>query len=741
MRSMAPYAILAATTACLAFVAPLSADAGTPSKLLHGAWTNTRLSPDRRADLLLQAMTPDEQASLLHGSMPLFMRPMPAGVVASAGYFDGVPRLGVPALRESDASLGVANAGRVNDDAAPLPSGLALAATWSPALAFDGGAMIGKEARQKGFNIMLAGGVNLVRDARNGRNFEYLSEDPLLSGVMAGASIRGIQSQHIVSTTKHFVLNDQETGRQIYSANIAEAPFRESDLLAFEIAIEKGDPGSVMCAYNRINGVYACENAALLTGVLKQDWGWRGWVMSDWGAVHSLGAAMAGLDQESGQQLDEKVFFDAPLRQAAKAGDIPTSRVHDMAHRILRSLFAKGVMDPAPAAGPLDTAADSAVSGRTADQGIVLLKNQAGLLPLAKGARRIVVIGSHADIGVLSGGGSSQVVPLGSVKFPAPKGAPSWGGGIVYQPSSPLKAIQARAGVAVTFNDGADPAAAAALAKGADVAVVFASQWSTEGLDVDLSLPGGQDALIEAVAAANPRTIVVLETGGPVLAPWLDKAGAVLEAWYPGAQGGEAVARVLFGEVNPSGRLPVTFPAAEDQLPRPQLPGAGEAPPEGGAAPASAPKPFDVDYPEGSDVGYRWFAKTGRTPLFPFGYGLSYTTFRHTGLRVSGGRTLTISLKVTNTGPRAGIDTPQVYLDKAPTRTQQRLLGWSRVALKPGESRQVKLVADRRLLADWDVKSHGWRLAGGAYTVSLGAHSAARDLHASAEVAAAVLGP
>ena len=254
-----------------------------------------RLSPDRRAELLLRAMTLEEQVSLLHGSMPAFLRPLPPGVQMSAGYVPGIARLGVPALRESDASLGVANAGRKDDDATPLPSGLALASTFSPQLLFQGGAMIGKEARQKGFNVMLAGGANLVRDPRNGRNFEYLGEDPLLAGVLDGASIRGIQSQHVVSTAKHFALNDQETGRTSLSADIGEAALRESDLLAFEIAIETGKPGSVMCAYNRINGVYACENPTLLNGVLKHDWGWPGWVMSDWGAVHSLASATAGL--------------------------------------------------------------------------------------------------------------------------------------------------------------------------------------------------------------------------------------------------------------------------------------------------------------------------------------------------------------------------------------------------------------------------------------------------------------
>ena len=705
-------------------VAAAGESAGAP----NAPWMDARLSPDRRADLVLQRMSLDDEIGLLHSDFPLFLRLLPPGVMKSAGYVPGIPRLGVPALHESDASLGVANAGRDDDDATPLPSGLALASTWSASLAFDGGAMIGKEARQKGFNVMLAGGVNLLRDPHNGRNFEYLGEDPLLAGTLDGASIRGIQSQHVISTAKHFVINDQETGRESLSANITEAALRESDLLAFELAIETGNPGSVMCSYNRINGVYACENPLLMTA-LKRDWGWRGWVMSDWGAVHSLKSATAGLDQESGQQLDKQVFFDKPLKQAVTAGEIPASRVRDMAHRILRSLFAIGVIDHPLSPGGLDTVADAAVSARVAEQGIVLLKNQGGLLPLTARGGEIVVIGSHANVGVLSGGGSSQVIPSGSIRFPAPKGAPAWGAGVVYHPSSPLKAIQARAGGAeVRYNDGTDPAVAAALAKGADVAVVFAHQWATEGVDVSLTLPDDQDALIEAVAAANPRTIVVLETGGPVLMPWLDKVGAVLEAWYPGARGGDAIAGVLYGQIDPSGRLAASFPASEDTSPH-------------GEPAAASPAPIAVDYDEGSDVGYRWYAKTGRKPLFPFGYGLSYTSFRYGALKAKGGRRLSVSFRVANTGARAGIETPQVYLSRGPVRRRQRLIGWSRVALAPGESRRVTIVADPRLLANWNDRAHGWSLDGGAYEVFVGPNSAEASLKGRARLQPASLRP
>jgi beta-glucosidase len=733
--------MMGACAAALSLALPglaVSAGAKAPA---NWPWMNPKLSPDARAELVLARLSLDQQIALLHGSMPVFLGPKkPAHVQISAGWLPGLPEFGIPDLTESDASLGVANAGRKDDDATPLPSGMALAATWDAKTAFAAGAMIGKQARQKGFNVLLAGGANLLRDPRNGRNFEYLGEDPLLAGTLAGATIKGIQSNHIVSTTKHFALNDQETGRMVLDAKIDEAAFRESDLLAFEIAIETGHPGSVMCAYNRVGGTYACENPFLLTQVLRTDWKYPGWVMSDWGAVHGVAAAKAGLDQESGQQLDKQVFFDKPLRAAVASGEISKARVHEMAHRYLRSLFAAGAVDHPIQAGGLDTAADAQVAGRAGEQGIVLLKNDGGVLPLMAGAKRIAVIGGHADIGVISGGGSSQVIPPGSKTFPKPKGAPQWGGGQVYYPSSPLAAIKARAPSAtVTFNDGEDPAAAAALAKASDVVVVFATQWSTEGMDIAMSLDGGQDALVAAVAQANPRTAVVLETAGPVLMPWRDRAAAIVEAWYPGALGGEAIAKVLFGEVNPQGRLPATFPASVDQLARPVLPGADQHIVE--TLTPSTAKPFDVVYAEGSDIGYRAYARSGQTPLYPFGYGLSYTRFRYSGLKVTGGKTLTASFTVTNAGARAGTDTPQVYLTAGPKRTQQRLIGWSKVTLKPGEARQVTVTAPARMLANWDAGAHGWRLDGGAYRIAVGPDAATAALKGSAKVAAAKLKP
>jgi beta-glucosidase len=704
-------------------------------------WSNTALSPDERAKLLDQALTTKERIGLLHGiyAVPVFGKPLPPGAVGSAGFIPGIERLGVPAQQESDASLGVANPFNVRPGAGntPLPSGLALAATFDADAAYQGGAMIGQEAWRSGFNVLLAGGANLARDPRNGRNFEYLGEDPLLAGTLDGASIRGIQDQHVISTMKHFALNDQETGRHSLSAKIGEAAFRETDLLAFELAYEGGHPGSVMCAYNKVGGSYACSSDMLLNGILKGDWGFPGYVMSDWGAVHGLADVKAGLDQQSGEQFDSKVFLGKPLDDAVQSGAIPAARVSEMSRRILRSMFAVGLFEHPPIKTPLDVEADAKVARRVAEEGTVLLANPSGLLPLSHEVKRIVVIGGHADSGVLSGGGSSQVVPVGG-------GAPAIAMGgegvtaafrtMVFDPSSPLKAIKAKtSGAEVRFIDGSYPSAAAALARGADAVVIFATQWMIEGEDVpDLTLPNGQDALIEAVAAANPKTVVVLETGGPVLMPWLGSVGAVVEAWYPGARGGDAIADILFGDVNPSGRLPVTFPVSTAQLPRPEIPGFG----------MKDGTEFEVDYTiEGADVGYRWFARKKLKPLFPFGFGLSYTHFDYANLKVEGGDSLKIDFDVRNSGKTAGQDVPQVYLTDAAGKARMRLVGWQRVSIQPGETVHVSLTADPRLLADFDEAEHEWRIDAGRYQVALGTSATDLKLRGAAELKPAKVKP
>ena len=694
-------------------------------------WMNTALSPDERAKLLERAMTPEEKIGLLHGKVgtPFRGEPMPDGAIGSAGYIPAIPRLGVPALQESDAGLGVANPGNVRpgDDATALPATLGLAATWSPDLAYRSGVVIGNEARRKGFNVMLAGGMNLARDPRNGRNFEYFGEDPLLAGTLAGEAVRGIQSQNVISTVKHFALNDQETGRLSLDARIAEDAFRESDLLAFQIAIERGKPGAVMCAYNRVNGAYACGNDWLLNRVLKGDWKYPGWVMSDWGAVHDLDYATKGLDQQSGEQIDTQVFFGEPLKRAAAAGVVPPARISDMVRRVLRSMFAAGLFDTPSDEGPIDYDAHASEVRKVADQAIVVLRNEHSTLPIARSTKRVAVIGGYAEFGVISGGGSSLVNPVGGPALRVPLGGEgqfAFWREINVTPSSPLRAMRALVseGSEVLFNDGRYPSDAARLAASADVAIVFGLQWMTENFDApDLTLPHGQDELIRAVAAANPRTVVVLETGGPVLMPWLDKAAAVVAAWYPGQRGGDAIADVLFGVADPGGRLPITFPASESQLPRPEIPGYG--PPER--------LPVTVEYREGSDVGYRDFARRSQKPLFAFGYGQSYTTFSYAGLEVGGTTDVTVSFTATNTGMRPGYAVPQIYLTGGPGGPDRRLLGWGKALLAPGESKRFTVQVDSRLLAKYSTQARGWQVAAGKYEIALGA--SAEDLVARIE--------
>jgi beta-glucosidase len=660
-----------------------------------------------RARELVAQMTEDEKFSWLSGPMaiPLGDEQKPEGALGSAGFFPAIERLGIPAMQQADASLGVGNLGNVRpgDNATGLPSSLLLGATFNPQLAFEAGALVGREASQKGFNVQLAGGANLIREPRGGRNFEYIAEDPLLTGLLAGNSVAGIQAQGVVSTVKHFAVNAQETGRVMASSNMREAALRESDLLAFQLAIEIGQPGAVMPGYNLVNGEYASENAYLLNTVLKQQWAYPGWVMSDWGATHSTDkAALAGLDVQSGANLDDAHYFGDALREAVREGRVPQARIDDMVARILRSLIAVGALDRQPAPPQsIDYNQHKLIAQRQAEEGIVLLKNAGHALPLQQRAQRLLVIGAHADHGVLCGGGSSAVTPLGSLSRP---GTDIMGMQVakVYQPSSPLQAIREESSAKqVDFLDGSDVQLAAAQAELADAVIVFAQEWRSEALDAEgLNLPDGQDALIEAVAQRNPKTIVVLQTGGPVLMPWLNSVAAVLAAWYPGSGGGPAIAGVLFGRVNPSGRLPVTFPASEAQLPRPEQ----IDPLTTTSNPATPRKggiiPIDYDI-EGSDVGYRWYAREQLTPLFPFGFGLSYTQFELSQLRVN--TDLSTTVQVANTGAQAGAAVVQIYVAKGGEQGfVKRLAGFQKVMLGPGQQVDIRVPLEPRILARFD---------------------------------------
>ena len=695
---------------------------------------------DVRARDVEARMTDDERFSLLLGIMgsgemwPLRDERIPADVPMSAGYVPGVPRLGVPALLMSDAGLGVTNPGfRPGDTATALPAGLALAASFNPPLARSAGELIGREARSHGFNVQLAGAMNLARDPRNGRNFEYLSEDPLLSATIAAESINGIQHQGVISTVKHYSLNCNETNRHWLDAVIDPDAHRESDLLAFEIAIERSQPGAVMTAYNKVNGDYAGGNAVLINDVLKGDWGYRGWVMSDWGATPSWEFALHGLDQECGAQIDAVFWgseaFSDRLRAAYSDGRFPKERLSDMVRRILRSMFAVGI-DRRQAAPAPDLTAHQEIALQIARQGIVLLKN-GGILPLApESSARIAVIGGHAQLGVPVGCGSSAVVPPGGYAAVIPIGGAALTASLrnlYLLPSSPLEALRRQFPHAqIEFDPGVSPGEAVLAARRADLVIVFGIRVEGEGFDsADLSLPWGQDAMIAAAAAANANTVVVLETGNPAEMPWRDSVNAIVQAWYPGQAGGQAIAEVISGQVNPSGRLPITFPVDLAQTPRPELPDLG----------APLGTSTTIHYSEGADVGYRWFAKTSQDPMFAFGHGLSYTRFEYRDLVVTGGNTVRASFSVVNIGDCTGADVPQLYLTAAPGEQRLRLLGFERVELGPGAFHRVTIEADPRLLARYDGNAHAWRIEPGNHAVAVGASAVALRLVGEVELA------
>lgn len=699
-------------------------------------WMNPKLSPDERADLLLKQMTLDEKIQLVHGSfgaaLPQLVPTAPAGALGGDGFVPGIPRLGIPDLNLIGAGLGVTDLGhRKNGQSTALPSSLAETSSWDPKIGYEAGTVIGEETRDEGFNVSLGGGIDVTRDPGNGRNFEYHGEDPLLAGKITGQELRAIQDQGVVADIKHYAVNDQESGRFTVSSNLDKRSMREIDLLAFEIAVKDSGVGTVMCAYNRINDVYSCENDYLLNEVLKRDWGFKGWVMSDWGATHStVQAANAGLDQE----FFLNQYFSAPLKEAVEKGQVPMARLNDMVLRILRTLFAVGVMDHPPVVTPIDVEKDAAIAQHIAEQGTVLLKNDDSILPLdASKIRSIAVIGSHADIAVLSGGGSAQVNPVGGNAVPAKPVADDDVDALlaiqVWDPSSPLRAIRAKSPNAkVAFASGLDAGAAAKLAGESEVAVIFAHQHTHENADLkNLELPDGQDELIRQVAAANPRTTVVLENGDPVLMPWLGSVKAVLETWYPGARGGEAIANILFGDVNPSGKLVLSFPKSEADLPRPVLQG----PPPRPAG--TKPDPdiqkrdafFDVNYSERMKVGYRWYDAENKEPLFPFGFGLSYSSFAYAKLRVESAKQVSVSFTLKNTSGRAGAEVAQVYLGLPSSAGEppKRLVGWKKVKLGPGEAQEVTVSIEPRELAIFDDARNVWEIVPGEYRVFVGGSS------------------
>jgi beta-glucosidase len=682
--------------------------------------------------MVMKDMTLDEKISLLHGTGMRGLSPMSPLAVNSnggAGYVVGVPRLGIPAIQMSDAAYGIRGSGENGRYSTALPADVAAAASWDLDAAYEYGALIGRELRAQGYNMTLGGGTNLTREPRNGRTFEYLGEDPVLAGKLVGAVMKGLQAQHVIGDIKHYALNDQESGRNAVNVNIDERSARESDLLAFEIGLQGSDAAAVMCSYNRVNGDYACENKHLLTDLLKKDWNFKGFVLSDWGGTHSAEkSSAAGLDHEE----PGEIFFGDTLKKAVQDGKVPTAEIDDHVHRILRSMFATGVIEDPSQKGVVDVQGGLEVAQKIAEQSIVLLKNDRAQLPLdASKVRTIAVIGPHADVGMISGGGSAQVDPPGgNAIMPPGKGQTHWQEKIWF-PTSPLKSIRAKApGANVQFDSGVDPAAAAALAKNTDVAIVFVYQWESEGMDLDsLSLPEHQDDLIARVAAANPHTVVIIESGSPVTMPWVDQVSGVLEAWYAGSRGAEAVANILFGDVNPSAKLPNTFPKSEGDLPHPTVvkppKATTSADHQGWRRIAGGLPAFQVTYNEGVKVGYKWYDAENKPVLFPFGYGLSYTTYSYSNLKVTPEKNPRVSFTVTNTGNRAGAEIAEVYasLPAAAGEPPKRLVGWSKIKLNGGESKEISVEVDPKYISIFNVEQNGWQLIPGEYNFMVGGSS------------------
>jgi beta-glucosidase len=707
-------------------------------------WMNKALSPDERADLVIKEMTLDEKMNFVHGTGWNGLREgaeIPKGSLGGAGYVQGVPRLGIPGINMADSAVGIRLAAQGSHYATLLPSVLGAASSWDKDALFLYGSVIGRELRDSGYNMSIGGGVDIARDPRNGRNFEYAGEDPVLAGTMVGELAHGVQSNQVMGDIKHYAFNDQETGRTTVNVSIDQRAARESDLLAFQIAIGLANPAGVMCSYNRLTippnvpTDWACENDYLLNQVLKKDFDFKGFVLSDWGGTHStVHAALSGLDQEEPGSR----YFGDPLKQAVQSNQVPMSRLDDMVHRVLRSMFANGLIDNPPVTQVVDPFRGRDDAEHIADESIVLLKNASDILPLnASSVQSIAIIGSHADVGVLSGGGSAQVdAPGGNAINPHP-GASIWMEH-VYFPSSPVKEMRKHAPNAkVEFDPGTDNAAAAKLAAASQIAIVFVNQPLSEGMDAaTISLPDNQDGLVDAVAAANPHTIVVIESGGPIGMPWIDRVEGVIEAWYPGIGGAQSLASILFGEVDPSGRLAITFPKTDAQLPHPQVAGMDLIKNPGPGHHRTGELPlFEAPATEGVRVGYKWFESKQEQPLFPFGFGLSYTTYEFSDLKASEHE---VTFTVRNSGNRAGTEVAQVYAvlpASTGESTFKRLIAWDRVALAAGESKTVTLKFDPIYLSIFDVGKNKFVLAPGDYEILAGSSSHDTTLNTTVHIA------
>lgn len=679
-------------------------------------WMNQALTPDERARLLVAAMSLEDK---IH---QVAMRRVPNDNLPNCGLrndsrqIQGIPRLDIPTVRMTNGPIGVGGGDCAPDPKATgVPAAIAVAASWNPEISTLWGDIVGAETRGNAHHVFLAPGVNLARVPHNGRNFEYFGEDPYLAGVMAVAQIRAVQGHGVQAVAKHYVANEQETDRQSMNVIVDERTLQELYLLPFEMSIRDAGLAAVMCSYPRINGYFSCEHAALLNGVLRQQWGFDGYVMSDRGATHSVVPAIrSGLDLEFATPV---WFTPERIGEALAANNLAVADLDAMLLRRFRTMFRLGQFDVRfDQFTPIDLTLHANRARAIGEQGVVLLRNT-GVLPLnAAGLRRIAVFGAPRF--------------AGQAKLPAtgPRGFITVN---VARRVSPVEGLTSTlsatgSGATVTYDQGTDLQRARDVAMAADVAIVMVGDESVEAADrSSLALPEvegvNQDALIRAVAAANRRTVVVLKTGGAVLMPWLKSVPAVLEAWFPGQEDGSIVADVLFGATNPSGKLPLTFPRRDREA--------------GAATPSQWPGLVtdggrEATYSERLSVGYRWYQATRTAPLFPFGFGLSYTTFAISDIAIVPAKTLggpfEVRLRVSNTGRRAGAEVAQVYVElpRASGEPGRRLVQFQRVQLNAGQSQTIGLVVDpassNHPLSVWDASRHAWVMPSGEYLVYVG---------------------
>eukprot|EP01114_Cavostelium_apophysatum_P010971 TRINITY_DN2512_c0_g1_i1.p1 TRINITY_DN2512_c0_g1~~TRINITY_DN2512_c0_g1_i1.p1 ORF type:complete len:683 (+),score=141.26 TRINITY_DN2512_c0_g1_i1:29-2077(+) len=654
-----------------------------------------QLTPQERAAKLLSMMDINDKISMVHGTPSL----------PYVGNTPVNPSLNIPALTLEDGPQGVAD-GTLNVTC--WPSALTVVASWDPNVIYRYGEAMATEQKMKGTNVMLGPMINIARVPMGGRNFESYGEDPYLTSTLVQSAIKGIQDEGVIACAKHFVDNNQEYNRTLTSANVGERAQWELYYPGFQAAVDAG-VGSIMCSYNRVNNTYACENEQTLNQDLKGTMGFQGWVMSDWGATHSTSkAANAGLDQ----QMPDDSFFGQALLDAINNGEVPESRLDDMVTRILVPMFAIGLFDEPQPTGNLSAIVTSemhnVLSRELAEAGTVLLKNSQNLLPIGAQVKSIAVLGDDG----------------GSHPFYAGRGS-----GHVIAPYviTPFEGISKRAGpnISVSYAENSPISGAVQLAVSADLAIVFVGLNSAEGSDrVNLSLSWSDDALVAAVAAAQPNTIVVVHTPGAVLMPWIDSVSSVVCAFLPGQEDGNAIASILFGDVNPSGKLPLTFPMSEDEIPVntvEQYPGINN----------------EAEYSEELLVGYRWYDANSVEPLFPFGHGLSYTTFDYANPQITNnGNNVTLTFSVKNTGTVTGSEVAQVYLGfpKTAGEPPQVLRRFGKVELASGEVAQFTFNFEQKDFSIWDVESHDWLFIEGTYLFNIGSSSRDIRLNVSSNV-------